>query len=101
MELKNRRPDPSVRGEGVTYISTCIGINFHPIHKPFEMGAYLSGIKSQIFYLIIGCLKVEILGIFKKSLTDFELLGRNIRHIFLKKWQANVCCNYSMYGSLD
>ena len=25
---------------GVGYISTCTGINFRPIAKPFEMGAY-------------------------------------------------------------
>ena len=47
-KLKKRGPDPSVRGGG-TYISTCTGINFHPIAKPFEMGAYLSVIKPPIF----------------------------------------------------
>ena len=34
---------------GVGYISTCTEINFHPIVKPFEMGAYWGVIKRSIF----------------------------------------------------
>ena len=33
------------------------------------MGTYLSVIKPPFFYLTIGCLKVEILSTFEKSLT--------------------------------
>ena len=73
-QLKKRGPDSSVRGGGM-YISTCTGINFHPIVKPFEMGTYLSVIKRPIFCLTIGWLKTEILDIFEKRLTNFELLG--------------------------
>ena len=34
---------------GVGYILTCTEINFHPIVKPFEMGAYWSVMKPPIF----------------------------------------------------
>ena len=67
--VKKRGPDPSIRGRG-----TCTGINFDPIAKPFEMGAYLSVIKRPMFYLTIGCWKVKFLGIFKKSLTYVGIL---------------------------
>ena len=35
--LKSRRPDASVRGEGVTYIFGPRAFNSHPIDKPFEV----------------------------------------------------------------
>ena len=44
--LKKRGPDHVVRG-----VSTCTGINFPPIAKPFEMGGYLSVIKRPIFFI--------------------------------------------------
>ena len=34
---------------GVGYILTCTEINFHPIVKPFEMGAYWGVMKRSIF----------------------------------------------------
>ena len=69
-----------------TYTSTCTEIKIHPIAKPFEMGAYLSFIKRSIFCLTIRWLKTEILDIFEKSLTHFELLGpQNWSKNFLKK----------------
>ena len=44
----------------------------------------------QFFYLTIGYLKVEILGIFKKSLTNFELLGsQNWSNFFFWKNRKN------------
>ena len=64
---------------GVGHIFTCTEINFHPIVKPFEMGGYWSVMKRPIFCLTIGCLKVEILDNFQKSLTKNGLLRSQIQ----------------------
>ena len=62
----------AARPKGVTYISTCTGINFHPIDKPFEMGAYLGAIKPPIFLF-----------------DHWMLENRNFRH-FLKKFDIII-----------
>ena len=84
MKIKNRRPDASMRG--VTHISTCTGINFHPIDKLFKMGAYLSVIKPPIFLFDHWMLESWNFRHFQKSLTDFELLGsQSLSKFFWKK----------------
>ena len=71
--FKERRPDPSVRG--VTYISTCTGINFHPIAKSFDMRAYLSVIKPPIFLFDHWMLESRNFGHFKKKFDRFWAVG--------------------------
>ena len=82
--IKTRGPDAAFRRVG--HILTCTEVNSHPIVKPFEMGVYWSVIKRSIFCLTIGCLKVEILGNFQKSLAKNWLLrSQNESKKFSKK----------------
>ena len=75
LEIKKRGADQVVRGGGGTYISTCTGINFHPIAKPFEMGAYLSVIKRSIFLFDHRMVENWNFGHFWKKFDTFWALG--------------------------
>ena len=71
--IKKRGTDGVVRGVG--YISTCTEINFRPIAKPFEMGAYWSVIKRSIFLFDHRMVENWNFGHFWKKFDTFWALG--------------------------
>ena len=75
------------RRGGVGYISTCTGINFRPIAKPFEMRAYWSVIKRSIFLFDHRIVENWNFGHFWKKFDTFWALGASklVKIFFLKK----------------